>query len=332
MKQVVPLKSSLKKMNPFANEFCMPTLMASLKKYTIFSMLFSSGLVLNSQQVIDLYSNGIPNSIQGPNEEFSDTTADGILIVHNTSHPTLTIFLPSASSATGAAVIICPGGGYGILAAAHEGYDVAKRFNEMGIAAFVLKYRMPNRRTMTNPEIGPLQDAQRAIQLVRSKSKEWGISKNKIGIMGFSAGGHLAASAGTHFNKSYIDNRYKISLRPNFMILVYPVISFQDSIGHMGSRENLLGKNAATEKIAFYSNELQVTAKTPPAFLVHAKDDPIKVENSLVFAEALKKNAVSHEIYLYEKGGHGYGMINPSSEVKWMDLVYKWMQKMKIIK
>lgn len=149
--------------------------------------------------------------------------------------------------------------------------------------------------------------------------------------MGFSAGGHLAATAGTHFNKSYIIHTKKISLRPNFMILVYPVISFQDSIGHMGSRENLIGKDPGTEKINEYSNELHVTPATPPAFLVHAKDDPIKVENSVVFAEALQKNKVLHEVYLYEKGGHGYGMNNPSSNVKWMDLVYAWMQKMKWI-
>lgn len=287
---------------------------------------------LKSQQVIDLYSDSIPNSRPAPNEEFADTTKEGILIIHKISRPTLTIFLPPAAKATGAAVIICPGGGYWIAAAGHEGYDVARRFNEMGIAAFVLKYRIPSDAIMINKEIGPLQDAQRAIQMVRTNARTWGIQKNKIGIMGFSAGGHLASTAGTHFQKYYITNNRKISLRPDFMILVYPVISFTDSIGHSGSRQNLIGKNPSAEKVREYSNEWQVTRRTPPVFLVHAKNDPIKVENSLVFAESLRKNKVPYEIYLYEKGGHGYGMNNPTSEIKWMDLVNEWMKKMKWIK
>lgn len=287
---------------------------------------------LKSQQVIDLYSDSIPNSRPTPNEEYADTTKEGILIIHKISRPSLTVFLPPAAKATGAAVIICPGGGYWIAAAGHEGYDVARRFNEMGIAAFVLKYRIPSDAIMINKEIGPLQDAQRAIQVVRTNARIWGINRNKIGIMGFSAGGHLASTAGTHFQKPYIKNNRKVSLRPDFMILVYPVISFTDSIGHSGSRQNLIGKDPSAEKIREYSNEYQVTRKTPPVFLVHAKNDPIKVENSLVFAESLRKNKVPYEIYLYEKGGHGYGMNNPTSEIKWMDLVNEWMKKMKWIK
>jgi acetyl esterase/lipase len=201
----------------------------------------------------------------------------------------------------------------------------------MGIAAFVLKYRIPNDQIMINKEIGPVQDAQRALQVVRENARKWGIKKNKIGIMGFSAGGHLASTAGTHYQNTYIDNPKGTSLRPDFMILVYPVISFNDSIGHKGSYENLLGKNATPEKIREYSNETQVTPQTPPTFLVHAKDDGVKVENSLVFAEALKKNGVPVDMYLYESGGHGYGMYNKSSPVLWMDLVQQWMRTMKFI-
>ena len=145
--------------------------------------------------------------------------------------------------------------------------------------------------------------------------------------MGFSAGGHLASTAGTQYARARIENNRNINLRPDFMILVYPVISFHDSIGHTGSRDNLLGKNASPEKINQYSNQTNVTANTPPTFLVHAKDDPVKVNNSLVFAEALQKNNIPHRIYLYEKGGHGYGMKNPTSEIKWMDLVEQWMQE-----
>lgn len=285
-----------------------------------------------AQQVIPLYSGAIPNSNPTADNEKSEYGKDSILRISNVSRPTLTIYQPPKNTATGAAVIICPGGGYSILAASHEGSDVAKRFNEMGITAFVLKYRLPSDETMINKEIGPLQDAQRAIQLVRQNAKKWNINPHHIGIMGFSAGGHLASTAGTHFQKAYIDNPKKTSLRPDFMILVYPVISFSDSVGHMGSRTQLLGKNPSPEKIKEYSNELQVTKQTPPAFLVHAKDDPVKVQNSLLFAEALKAQGVPVDMYLYEKGGHGYGMHNKTSNVQWMDLVQQWMKQLKFIK
>lgn len=279
----------------------------------------------HSQTVIPLYRDSIPNAREMGDEEKSDTDQHGIVRISKVSRPTLTVYFPPKEKATGAAVIICPGGGYQILAASHEGHDVAKRFNEMGVAAFVLKYRIPDDHTMVNKEIGPLQDAQRAIQLVRENAKKWRIDENKIGIMGFSAGGHLASTAGTHYQQPYIENSKNTSLRPDFLILVYPVISFSDTIGHTGSRDHLLGKNASAEKIALYSNQTQVTPNTPPTFLVHAKDDPVKVQNSLVFAEALQKNNVPYKIHLYEKGGHGYGMNNPASEVKWMDLVEQWM-------
>jgi acetyl esterase/lipase len=278
-----------------------------------------------SQSVLPLYRDSIPNSKQIADEERSDT--NGIVRISKVSRPTLTVYLPPKDKATGAAVIICPGGGYRILAISHEGHDVAKRFNEMGIAAFVLKYRIPDDQTMINKEIGPLQDAQRAIQLVRENAKKWRIAENMIGIMGFSAGGHLASTAGTHYQQSYIENNKKINLRPDFLVLVYPVISFNDSIGHAGSRKQLLGENPFPEKINEFSNQTRVTANTPPAFLVHAKDDPVKVQNSLVFAEALEKNKVPYKIYLYEKGGHGYGMNNPTSDVKWMDLVEQWLKE-----
>jgi acetyl esterase/lipase len=176
-----------------------------------------------------------------------------------------------------------------------------------------------------------LQDAQKAIQIVRKKAKKWRINTKRIGIMGFSAGGHLAATAGTHFKKSYITNN-NINLRPDFMVLAYPVISFTDSTAHFGSRDQLLGKNPTAEKIKEYSNELQVTPQTPPAFLVHAKDDDaVSVKNTLKFAEALKKNNVPVEVYLFEKGGHGFGMNNQRSAIKWMDIVEQWMKKMKFI-
>ncbi|HEX4851655.1 MAG TPA: alpha/beta hydrolase, partial [Puia sp.] len=296
----------------------------------LFLVFFFTHLIMysRSQEVIPLYSDSIPNSIPGPDEELTEFTTDHRLFISKISHPTLTIFLPKKEKASGAAVIICPGGSYHNCAAQHEGSDIARKFNEAGIAAFVLKYRIPDDHTMIQREIGPLQDAQRAIQIVRQRAHEWGLNIHRIGIMGFSAGGHLASTLGTHLSQIEIDNKDHINLRPDYMILVYPVISFSDSIGHPGSRENLIGKNPSPEKIKAYSNELQVTDKTPPTFLVHAKDDNVvPVQNSLNFFAALKKNHVPAEIYLYEKGGHGFGLYNPATTASWMDLVLQWMQK-----
>ncbi|OQP62074.1 1,4-beta-xylanase [Niastella vici] len=298
------------------------------KPLILFVTLTCFVLISYTQTVMPLYADSIPNSKPAPDEEKTDTSHRGVPMISKVSIPTLTIYLPPKEKATGAAVVVIPGGGYRNVAIGHEGYDVAKRFNEMGVAAFVLKYRLPSDVTMVNKEIGPIQDAQRAIQIVREKAKEWEIDKNRVGIIGFSAGGHLASAAGTHFNHAYIDAGKKANLRPDFMILVYPVISFADSICHKGSRENLLGKDPSPEKKMEYSNELQVTKKTPPTYLVHAEDDStVKVQNMLLFATALQKNKVPFDFYLYEKGGHGFGMNNSTSEVKWMDLVQEWMTK-----
>jgi acetyl esterase/lipase len=286
-----------------------------------------------AQTEMPLYAGAIPNSKPGLNKEFKDTAAGGILIVHNISEPTLTIFEPPKEKQNGTAIIVIPGGGYSIVAIGHEGYDVAKRFNEMGITAFVLKYRIPNDSTMEDKSIGPLQDAQRAIQVVRQNAKKWHLNKNAIGILGFSAGGHLASTAGTHYKTAVIPNKKKTNLRPDFMVLVYPVISFMETLVHQGSRDNLIGKNPQPEKTRLYSNELQVNQDTPPTFLVHAKDDGgVKFQNSELFYQALKRNGVPAEIYLFDKGGHGFGMNNPTSDVKWMDLVQEWLTRTGLMK
>ncbi len=298
-----------------------------MKKILFLLVAIPSMIQLSAQEIIPLYKK-VPGSKPIVNREKSDIDKNGILRISKVSEPSMMVFLPVKEKANGTAVIICPGGGYGILAASHEGTDVARVFNEWGVTAFVLKYRLPDDSIMELKEIGPLQDAQRAIQLVREGAKKWGVDKNKIGIMGFSAGGHLASTAGTHFNHIVIDNKKNTSLRPDFMLLGYPVISFTDSLTHMGSRNNLLGKNPGAAKITEYSNELQVTKETPPTFLVHAKDDAaVKVQNSLSFYEALQKNGVPAEIHLYEKGGHGFGMNNKTSDDKWMDWLKTWMQK-----
>lgn len=279
---------------------------------------------LPAQETVLLY-NKIPNSIPGPDKEKSVVT-DGILRISKVSVPSITIYKPALQNDKKTAIIICPGGGYSIIAASHEGSDVAKLFNEWGITAFVLKYRLPDDSIMTDKRIGPLQDAQRALQLVRENAAKWNIDPAKVGIMGFSAGGHLAATASTHFDKPVIDNAGKISLRPDFSILIYPVISLTDSLAHMGSRNNLIGKNATWDNIMEYSNELHVNAQTPPAFLVHASDDKgVKAQNSVKYYEELLKNNVPAEMHLYQKGGHGFGMNNKTTNDKWMERLKNWM-------
>ena len=297
-----------------------------MKKIAIILIAHIIPLLLMSQTVIPLYKDSIPNSKPSKNEEKSEQS-NGILIISKISIPTLSIYLPSKEKATGTAVVICPGGGYSIVAAGHEGADIAKRFTDIGVAAFVVKYRIPNIETMINPEIGPLQDAQQAMKIVREGAKQWNINPAKIGIMGFSAGGHLASTEGTHFDKAFIANPNNTSLRPDFMLLIYPVISFKDSIGHIGSRDNLIGKNPSAQKIIEYSNELQVNSNTPPTFLVHASDDDaVKPQNSIAFYQALLKNHVAAEMHIYESGGHGFGLNLKNKNEQWMDRCKNWMQ------
>lgn len=301
-----------------------------------------------AQQEISLYTGIVPNSIKPTVAIDTSTThyvgENKIDILHGVITPTLTLYLPDPAKATGSAVIICPGGGYAILATSHEGHDMARRLNEVGIAAFVLKYRLPRMETMKDKRIGPLQDAQRAIQLVRENAKQWNVNPNKIGILGSSAGGHLASTAGTHFDKAYIDNPNNTSLRPDFMILNYPVISFSDSLTHNGSRINLIGGTTAEPiingslkykelgmsqaDVTNFSNELQVTSKTPPTFITAPLTDKVvPVGNTFAFVAALQQNNVPVETFIYEKGEHGFGMVNPAAKEQWFDACLRWIKK-----
>ncbi|MEX1238809.1 MAG: alpha/beta hydrolase, partial [Cyclobacteriaceae bacterium] len=213
--------------------------------------------LVKGQETIPLYAKEIPNSKPSPNQEKRELRDNGMEIISAISVPALTVFTPKTPAASRTAVIIFPGGGYHINAIKHEGLDIAEELNEWGVAAFVLKYRIPNDATMGNKEIGPLQDAQRAISLVRENAKKWNVDPQKIGIMGFSAGGHLASTAATHYKNVVLPDAKNANLRPDFLVLGYPVISFSDSIGHIGSRDNLLGKSPSKEKILEYSNELR---------------------------------------------------------------------------
>jgi acetyl esterase/lipase len=278
-----------------------------------------------AQKVLPLYEGIIPNAIASKDEEVAPKKPEQACIP-NISRPTLTVFLPEKEKATGAAVVVVPGGGYGVVCMGHEGYAVAAALNKMGVAAIILKYRLPSDKIMKDKTIGPLQDAQQAIKVTREHAAEWGIQPERIGIMGFSAGGHLASTAGTHFNQPVIENKKGTSLRPDFMILVYPVISFQENLTHVGSRTNLIGEHPSAAAIDHYSNEMQVTPETPPTFLIHAGDDKVvKVENSIRFYESLHKEGVAAEMLIYPLGGHGFGIKNPTTPDNWMEQLENWM-------
>ena len=223
--------------------------------------------------------------------------------------PTLTICLPQKDEATGAAVVICPGGGYGGLAVDHEGDQIAQWFNSMGVAGFILEYR---HRGKGYGHPAPLQDAQRAIRTVRARAGEWKVDPAKIGVMGFSAGGHLASTAGTHFDKGDPDSADVIEragCRPDFMILCYPVIAFDEPYTHRGSQKNLLGETPDPELVRSLSNEKQVTAETPPTFLFHTDEDKgVPSENSIYFYLALRRAGVPAEMHIFRKGPHGVGL------------------------
>ena len=289
-------------------------------------LLLLVSLHLAAQETSPLYPADIPNSVPNRMKEIRIEKDGQFKGFRSISIPTLAVYLPEKSIATGAAVIICPGGGYITESYRLEGTNIAEAFQRRGIAAFILKYRLPSDSIMTDKSVGPLQDAQQAIKTVRQQAAQWGINPSKIGIMGFSAGGHLASTAGTHFNKSYIPNPENTSLRPDFLVLVYPVISMKEGLAHMGSRNNLLGKSPSDEQITLFSNDLQVNAQTPVTWLTHAGDDTVvPVENSIRFYQELIKNKVPAEMHLYPKGNHGF-ILNMKPE-DWMQPLFDWMKK-----
>jgi acetyl esterase/lipase len=290
---------------------------------TFFTLLISIS-TLNSfgqHMKINLWPDGkIPLSIKTDIQEVVEST--DIVRISKVQVPQLEVYIPNKKGATGQAVIICPGGGYSRLAYDWEGTDIAKLFNAHGIAAFVLKYRLPDSLSSSAPDQVPLLDAKQAMQIVRTRAAEWNINPNKIGIMGFSAGGHLAATLSTHFDHS---------TRPDFSILIYPVISMDKNIAHMGSRNNLIGMHPTEEMKKLYSNELQITAQTPPTFLLHATDDnAVPVENSIRFYQGLQKNKVPVEMHIFPSGGHGFALaLGKGALEKWPELLLNWMKELK---
>ena len=302
-----------------------------MKKYLILLMVSSIYIPVHAQNIrLSLYPEGeIPNYRNTGEKEQSDTS--DIVRISKVQEPDIAVFLPAKKNATGEAVIICPGGGYYILAYDWEGTDIAKFWNSKGVAAIVLKYRLPTSESQIVPHKSPLMDAQRAMRLVRYHAAEWNINPDRIGIMGFSAGGHLASTLSTHFdpgNPEAKDPVEQVSCRPDFSILVYPVISFTGDFMHSGSKKALLGENPDPELATFYSNELQVNASTPPAILIHSGDDKgVQVKNSIVYYEALVKNGIKAEMHIYPYGGHGYSLaIGKGHLAGWPERCHEWLK------
>lgn len=300
-----------------------------MKSQILLAALFFASSFLSAQNLaLKVWPNGAPNDngMKKPEEKF-----EGVR-VRNVSEAEMYVYLPEKSKNTGAAVVICPGGGYMIEAMDHEGYQMAEWLQSKGVAGVVLKYRLP----YGHHEI-PSGDARQTMRIVRANAKEWGIDPNKIGIAGSSAGGHLASTVGTVFdlgNEKSTDAIEKMSCRPDFMLLLYPVISFNEAVGHMGSRKNLIGEGNDWNLAKQYSNELNVTKETPPTFLVLADDDKgVIPQNSVDFYLALKKYDIPAEMHIFQEGGHGFGMTKKNLPVdQWPDLFYSWLTAQKIIK
>jgi acetyl esterase/lipase len=299
-------------------------------KNPILTLLFllMATIVQAQVQILPLWEGTPP--LQTAMDLKEDVRQEGIIRIANVQTPTIEVYLPAKQIATGKAVVIFPGGGYGILAYDWEGTDFAKWLNAQGIAGIVVKYRLPISKSLTDPKEVPLLDAQRAIRLVRQNAAAWNIDPAKVGVMGFSAGGHLASTLSTQYNhdverpKDAVDG---LSARPDFSILAYPVITFQDGAVHGGSRKNLIGEDASAELKDRFSGELNVNAETPPTFLVHAQDDKgVPIENSLLYYTALHKNGVKASLHIYPAGGHGFAFgLGKGAVETWREVLLEWM-------
>ncbi|MDO6491441.1 MULTISPECIES: alpha/beta hydrolase [unclassified Cellulophaga] len=283
--------------------------------------------------ILPLWNDQIPN--QKVTKEVEKAVTDKIIKVSNVQKPTIEVYLPKKEIANGKAVVIFPGGGYGFIAYDWEGINIAKFLNAKGIAGIVVKYRLPNSKSLKVGSNAPLQDAQRAIRLVRSNAKKWNINSDELGILGFSAGGHLASTLGTHFNDEIYKAKDKIdsiSAKPSFMALAYPVITFvKEEYVHKGSRNNLLQNLVASEASKKqFSAELNITKETPKTFLVHATDDTaVPVENSLLMYSALKNKGVPVQMHIYESGGHGFALGLKNKKLSnWTNLLVNWINNL----
>ena len=289
---------------------------------SVVMMTFS--LSLSAQvQTLSLYDDAVPYTRKQLEQ---DQMGEGGRITQ-VAVPQLIVYHPEKEKANQMAILVCPGGGYGLLAIQHEGYDIAKWYSEQGYVAAVLKYRLPQEELVNTSWEVPLTDAKQGIKKLRENAGAWNIDPAKVGVLGFSAGGHLASSVSVHGEEA---GGGMLSSRPDFSILIYPVISMDPTITHQGSRKNLLGEKLDTEWEEFYSNEKQVTNATPPAFLAHSWDDKaVPAENSIRYAKALNEQGTQVELHLFEKGGHGYGMGNEANHgnaASWIEMSDKWIR------
>jgi acetyl esterase/lipase len=299
----------------------------ALSAVIVLSMFSTAGI--SQGTIIKVWPSGVPGSKSDTGYTEIEQVTDGLPVRYNrVIDPTLTVYLPPAEKATGSAVLICPGGGYGTLAFDHEGHQIARWLNENGIAGIILKYRLPSDQVMKDKSTGPLQDALEGMRIIRRHAAEWMIKPGKIGVIGFSAGGHLASTLSTHWADKVYSLTDTTSARPDFSILIYPVITFDASFTHMGSRTNLIGKDPSAEMIGKYSNELQVNEKTPPAFLVHSADDKaVPVKNSIEYYNSLQKFSIPSELHIFQKGGHGYGMsADRGTQSAWPAMCINWLR------
>ncbi len=292
-------------------------------------MITISPVAISQSFTLRLWPGGVPGEIIDEKYIENITISDErITRCERVKNPDLTIFLPPLDRSTGTAVLICPGGGYAALAFDHEGNAIARWLNDNGIAGIILKYRLPSDRIMQDKSVGPLQDAQEAMRIIRRNAKEWNIDPAKIGVIGFSAGGHLASTLSTHFADKVYDVKDKTSARPDFSLLIYPVISFYTTFTHMGSRNNLIGMNPGESLVIRFSNDLQITEETPPAFFVHSADDrAVPVLNTISYFNGLQKQGINSEMHVFQKGGHGYGLATGGgTESLWPELCINWLK------
>lgn len=289
-------------------------------------------LDLKAQQEIPLYEkNLVPGALSC--EVMESRSGQGAGVVKDVTIPTLTVYEPRGSSSENTAVIVCPGGSYVTLSMEGEGAKSAEILTKENIVVFVLKYRTSNFKCNSDYKLAPLQDIQQAILKIRKEARKWKVNPNKVGVMGFSAGGHLAALASTRYNVPQVKNG-TTSLRPDFSVLVYPVISFTDSLTSKlsKSRIHLLGEHFTKDEAEWFSSELHVNATTPPTYLIHAADDSIAlVGQSLVYYQALNRNKVPSQIMVYQQGGHGFSVYNKPLDDFWTKGVVNWLKLNKLL-
>ena len=293
--------------------------MRQLEKRLLFLFLFSASIFVNGQEVLNLYKDGkIPNSIKTDNTEIIENG-----IAKNVSIPQLLVYKPKIENSNKTAVLICPGGGYSVLVMGRA-IEIAEELTKNGATAFVLKYRLPSDKWIKDKSIAPIQDAQMAMQVIREQYKKWDIDPNKVGVMGLSAGGHLAASVSYLYDNNFTGKNQNINLRPDFSLLMYPVITMDTTFAHMGSRTSLLGANPTMIKQELFSLEKNIKSEAPPTLILHANDDKtVPIENSHMLYEALRANKVPVDMHIFSSGAHGFNM--GIAKNRWLSLCIEWL-------